>query len=96
MDTGEEFIVKWCIRFWCLLLIPWIWLAPLSGMAFVAGTNVVVWIFVVCVWTYPAVVGISFLLRRAWPFTAAFLPAVSLFLPFALAAILDILHVKLR
>ena len=96
MENSDELIVKWFTRFWCLLLIPWIWVAPLSGMAFIAGTNVVVWIFVVCIWIYPAVVGLSFLLRRTWPFTAAFLPAVSLFLPFAMAAILDVLHVKLR
>jgi hypothetical protein len=89
--------VKWFIRFWCLLLIPWILVAPLSGMAFIAGTNVVMWIFVVCVWTYPVSVGGSFfLLRRKRPFTAALFPAINLVLPLALGAILDALHVKLR
>lgn len=34
-------------------------------MAFITGTNVAVWTFVVCAWTYQAVVGVSFLLRES-------------------------------
>jgi hypothetical protein len=96
MDRSDEPLTKWFLRAWCLLLIPWLFLAPLSGMIFITGTGTAAWVFVVCVWTYPVVVSISFLLRRTWPSIAAFLPAINLLLPFAVAAILDVPHVKPR
>ena len=96
MESDQELFLKWLTRFWCLLLLPWLVLAPLSGMVFVAAKNVVAYVFVGCVWAYPIVLGVSFLLKRRWPFVAAFLPLSSIVLPLALAAILDAVHVSLR
>jgi hypothetical protein len=96
VDNSEQVVAKWFIRFWCLLLIPWIWVAPLAGMAFIAGNNLAVWILLVCIWAYPVVIVIAFRLRQQRPLTAALLPAFDLMLPFAVAAILDVLHVKYR
>jgi hypothetical protein len=92
VTSEQQALEKWITRFWCLLLLPWLIVAPLSGMAFDAGNNVVIYVFVWCVWTYPLVLGISVVLKRKRP-TAAYLPALNLLLPFALAAILDAVKV---
>ena len=61
MESDQELFLKWLTRFWCLLLLPWLVLAPLSGMVFVAAKNVVAYVFVGCVWAYPIVLAVSFL-----------------------------------
>jgi hypothetical protein len=92
VESDQELFLKWLTRFWFLLLMPWIVIAPLSGMAFDAGHTVEAYVLVGCIWAYPIVLGVSFLLKRRWPFVAAFLPLANLALPFALAAILDAVH----
>ena len=89
--SDDEMLEKWMTRFWCLLLLPWIIVAPLSGMAFIAGKNAVVYVFVWSVWTYPIVLAISVILKRKRPLFA-YLPALNFLLPIALAATLDALH----
>jgi hypothetical protein len=53
--------------FWLVLVIPWLLLAPLSGMAFDAGYTSEAYAFVWSVWTYPITVGIVALCRRWVP-----------------------------
>ena len=52
------------------LLLPWLILAPLSGMAFDAGPGFTTYLFVLSVWTYPLAVGIVWKFRERAPLTA--------------------------
>ena len=58
---------KYVFVFWAVLLIPWLLLAPLSGMAFDAGYKAEAYAFVWSVWTYPITVGIVAVCRRWVP-----------------------------
>ncbi len=50
--------------FWIVLLVPWLLLAPLSGMAFDGGYTAEAYTFAWSVWTYPITVGLTAVLRR--------------------------------
>jgi hypothetical protein len=67
--------VKAILLFWKLLLVPWLLLAPLSGMAFDAGPtrgHLFMWFF----WTYPVSVLISAVFKEVVPAIVA-LPLVN-------------------
>jgi hypothetical protein len=58
---------RYIFFFWAVLLIPWLLVAPLSGMAFDAGYTAEAYAFVWSVWTYPITVGIVAVCRRWVP-----------------------------
>ena len=61
---------------WVVLLVPWLPLAFMSGMAFDGGNTLGAWLSVLSTWFYgPAVLG-AFKLRTHYP-AAVFLPIVS-------------------
>jgi len=49
---------------WLILLLPWLFLAPLAPMAFDAGPTFKTYVFVWSIWTYPAAVGIAAIVRK--------------------------------
>ena len=55
---------------WVFLMLPWVFLAPLSGMAFDAGPKVVVYFFVCGIWTYPVSVWVVWKFRGRVPLIA--------------------------
>jgi hypothetical protein len=61
---------------WLVLLIPWLWIAPLSFMAFDGGDNIHARLFVLFVCTYPIFVIVTVLLRKksTW---SVLLPCIS-------------------
>jgi hypothetical protein len=77
--TREE--INWAtlfvLLFWFLLLVPWIWLCPASGMAFDSGDSLHARFFVLSVCTYPVAVLIAGLLRKAKPWLVL-LPCINL------------------
>jgi hypothetical protein len=91
VPRDQDVVEKWMTRFWCLLLLPWIIIAPLSGMAFDAGYTTEAYIFVWSVWTYPIILGLSVFLKRKAP-VLAFLPAANFLIPVVLAAFHDALR----
>jgi hypothetical protein len=58
---------KAVLIFWLVLLVPWLILAPLSGMAFDAGDRPEAYAVVWSVWTYPVTLIIVMVLRRSVP-----------------------------
>ncbi len=58
---------KYVFVFWLVLLLPWLLIAPLSAMAFDAGSTAEAYTFVWSVWTYPITVGIVAVFRRWVP-----------------------------
>jgi hypothetical protein len=83
---------NWIMWIWAALILPWLVIAPLSGMAFDAD-EITGWLFVAHVWSYPLIVMLAFWLKRRNP-AFVWLPAANFVLPFAIAYILDGLHVK--
>jgi len=87
MTEGQEytldFFAKVLLFVWIVLLIPWVVMAPLSGMAFDGGNTIWAWLAVVSIWSYGPLVFLAFkLLERSRK--AVLLPLVSLatiFLP---------------
>jgi hypothetical protein len=63
--------------FWIILIVPWVPFALLAGMAFDSGPSFSAYLFVSCVWTYPIVVLIAFLLKKRVPMIG-FLPFLNL------------------
>jgi hypothetical protein len=63
-------------RFWVFLLLPWLIVAPLSGMAFDAGYKFAVYVFVFAIWTYPVSVAMVWKFREKIPLIAL-LPCVN-------------------
>ena len=66
-----DLITKLALGIWLLLLLPWLLLAPLSGMAFDAGSSIKADFFVLSVLTYPISVLIAGLLRKQAPWFLA-------------------------
>ena len=62
---------------WLVLLLPWLFLAPLSLMAFDAGPTFKAYVFVWSIWTYPVPVGIAALVRKKVP-AIALLPCLNI------------------
>ena len=87
MTEGQEyaldFFAKVLLFVWIILLIPWVVIAPLSGMAFDGGNTIGAWLAVVSIWSYGPLLFLAFkLLDRSRK--AVLLPLVSLaaiFLP---------------
>ena len=52
---------------WLILLLPWLFLAPLSLMAFDAGATANAYVFVLSIWTYPVAVGLTAIFRKKAP-----------------------------
>jgi len=61
---------------WVILLLPWLFLAPVSLMAFDAGKTPKVYVFVLSIWTYPVAVGIAAIVRK-WEPAILLLPCVN-------------------
>jgi len=78
-------IYKAIFVFWLLLLMPWIVIAPLSGMMFDAPPTIGVYVGFWTILTYPVAVVIAALLRKK-------IPAIVL-LPFLNFAVFGILAV---
>ena len=72
---------------WVILLIPWIFFFPLSGMAFDAGYTLEAYVFFWSVASYPVTVIVAGLARKKVP-PLIFLP----FLNFAGVLISGLLH----
>lgn len=66
---------------WMALLLPWLILAPLSGMMLDAGPNFAVYLFIGSIWTYPVSVGIVWKFRQITPLVAL-LPFVNIAISF--------------
>lgn len=63
--------------FWLVLLVPWLVLLPLSGMAFDGGYTAEAYAFAGSVWTYPITLGIVGVFRR-WAPWIVLLPLLNL------------------
>jgi hypothetical protein len=67
--TAEE--INWAtlfvLIFWLLLLLPWLWFCPLSGMAFDPGPSVEAYVLVISICTYPIPVFIAASYRKKLP-----------------------------
>jgi pheromone shutdown protein TraB len=61
---------------WLILLLPWLPMALLSGMAFDGGPTWRAYLFAWAMWTYPLSVVAAFILRRSIP-ASVFLPALN-------------------
>ena len=61
---------------WLILLLPWLFLAPVSLMAFDAGETPKVYVFVLSIWTYPVAIGIAAIVRK-WEPAIVLLPGVN-------------------
>ncbi len=68
---------KYIFVFWFALLVPWLLIAGLSGMAFDGGDTAEAYAFFWSVWAYPITVGIVAVLRR-WVPWIVLLPLVSM------------------
>jgi hypothetical protein len=66
---------------WVVLLLPWIVLAPMAGMAFDAGPKFWVYVLVGSIWTYPISVGLVWMLRDDRPLISV-LPLMNIALAF--------------
>jgi hypothetical protein len=62
---------------WLLLLVPWIVVALLSGMAFDGGPTLKAYLFVSSAWTYPLAVGVVAIFRKRAPLVTL-LPCLNL------------------
>jgi hypothetical protein len=61
--------VKVMLAVWFVILVPWFPFFTLmgTGMAFESGYTLEAYLFVIAVWTYPALVGIAYFFRRRKP-----------------------------
>ncbi|MCU1286356.1 MAG: hypothetical protein JWO13_2706 [Acidobacteriales bacterium] len=69
--------VNFVLTLWVLLLVPWLLMLPISGMAFDAGPTRAAYIFVCSFWTYPVAVFLAAVFKRKTPLIVA-LPLVNL------------------
>jgi hypothetical protein len=60
-------VLRNVLIFWIVLLIPWLIIAPLSGMAFDGGDTAGAYAFFWSVLTYPITVGIAAVFRKRVP-----------------------------
>jgi hypothetical protein len=76
-DYTLDFFAKVLLFIWIILLIPWLVMAPLSGMAFDGGNTIWAWLAVVSIWSYGPLVFLAFkLLDRSRK--AVLLPLISI------------------
>lgn len=66
---------------WVVLLLPWIVLGPMAGMALDAGPKFWVYVFIGSIWTYPISVGLVWMFRDDRPLIS-FLPLINIALAF--------------
>jgi hypothetical protein len=79
MRSVESETPRWVttlLVFWCVLLLPWLPFALMSGMAFDAGYTMHAYVFFWSVWTYPVAIAIAAFLRRRMQLLAL-LPCVN-------------------
>jgi hypothetical protein len=89
-DEADHIIPDWSLKqkaselaklvalgIWLVLLLPWLYVAPLSFMAFDAGDSLHARFFVLSVCTYPIAVAIVLALRKARPWLLL-LPCINL------------------
>lgn len=71
---------KYLFFIWLILLLPWMPLAPLSLMAFDAGSTIRAYIFISSMWTYPFLVLIVAIFkdRKSWVVLLPFLNVVGI------------------
>jgi hypothetical protein len=64
MTEGQEyrldFFAKVLLFVWVVLLLPWVVLAPWSGMAFAGSNTSSTWILVISTWSYGLAVFAAF------------------------------------
>ncbi len=53
---------------WFVLLLPWLFLAGLAGMAFDGGPRFGAYVFVGAIWAYPVSLGLAWKFRDMNPF----------------------------
>jgi hypothetical protein len=68
---------KYISLLWVVLLIPWLLVAGISGMAFDGGHTAEAYAFFWSVWAYPITVGIAAVFRR-WVPSIVLLPLLTL------------------
>ena len=73
----RQVATKYIFLFWVVLLIPWLLVAGLSGMAFDGGYTAEAYTFFWSVWAYPITVGIVAVFRR-WVPWIVLLPLLTL------------------
>jgi hypothetical protein len=63
--------VKWLLVLWCVLLVPWTFIATFAGFVFATARSniqiVVSVLLVGSVWTYPLGIMLAFYFRRRYP-----------------------------
>ena len=62
--TVEEKSAEILFVIWNVLLLPWMFIAPLLGMAFDAPPTSSVYVGVWSIWSYPVSVGIVWILEK--------------------------------
>jgi hypothetical protein len=74
--TAPPFVRKFA-NFWLFLLLPWMLIAPMSGLAFDGGRTTEAYIFLWSIWTYPVVLIIALILKR-WVPSMMFRPLLNI------------------
>lgn len=84
--------VRVMLAIWCVLLVPWLLLAGIAGVAFDGGPSASAYVLVWSIYTYPILLGIAFHFRRRKP-NLVWLPMLT-FVAVLASAILDDLTLR--
>ncbi len=76
-DASIEEISDTLRLIWYLLLLPWLLIGTMSGMAFDGGPTFGAYVFVGAAWTYPVSVLLMHFYAERWP-KLILLPAVNI------------------
>jgi hypothetical protein len=71
-STQERKDAKALFVIWLVLFLPWLFIAPLLGMAFDSPPTLSIYVGVWSVWTYPLSVGIVWMFRKKYPWITLF------------------------
>jgi hypothetical protein len=72
MNGHEEKNTEFLFTVWIVLLLPWLFIAPLLGMAFDAPPIFSIYFGVWSVWSYSVSIGIVWMFRNKHPLFALF------------------------
>jgi len=76
-STLEQKSAATLFLIWNVLLLPWVFIAPLLAMIFDAPPTFSTYVFVWSIWSYPLSVGIVWIFRKKHPLITLF-PCINL------------------
>jgi hypothetical protein len=80
-DAATSTFSKIVLSIWSVLMIPWLLVAGMAGVAFDGGARSAAYMFVWSVWTYPIVLLIAVIFRKKSPLII-WLPFLNFVVPF--------------